>query len=138
MNRSSDTAYGGVSYVIFFATFLYAIGFVGNMIVPKSLDSPAIDPWPMALAVDLALLSLFAVQHSVMARPAFKRLLDFDLFGLRQTWRAYRGPARGAGPGARAPGVRGYRRQVPMLVPAWRRRAAAPSSPRAPRVAREA
>jgi protein-S-isoprenylcysteine O-methyltransferase Ste14 len=150
-------AYGALSYVIFFLTFLYAIGFVGNLVVPKSLDSPATDLWLTALIVDLALLSLFAVQHSVMARPAFKRLLTrvipqaaerstyvlasslalillfwqwrplggvvwsvqnevgravlltgfafgwalvlvstfvinhFDLFGLRQTWRAFRG-----------------------------------------------
>jgi len=75
MTRILTLAYGAVSYGIFFLTFLYAIGFLGNVIVPKSLDSPAADPWPTALAIDLALLSLFAVQHSLMARPAFKRLL---------------------------------------------------------------
>jgi protein-S-isoprenylcysteine O-methyltransferase Ste14 len=150
-------AYGAVSYVAFFLTFLYAIGFLGNVVVPKSLDSAATDPWLTALAIDLGLLSLFAVQHSVMARPRFKRLVTrvipdaierstyvlasslalillfwqwrplggvvwdvqheigraalysgfafgwllvlvttfainhFDLFGLRQTWRAFRG-----------------------------------------------
>src|SRR5262249_58523912 len=67
-------AYGAVSYGIFFLTFLYAIGFLGNVIVPKSLDSGPTDSWPIALAIDLALLLVFALQHSVMARPGFKRL----------------------------------------------------------------
>ncbi len=157
MARILTLTYGALSYVIFFGTFLYAIGFIGNLWVPKSLDSGPTDPWPAALGIDLALLSLFAVQHSVMARPGFKRLLTrlvpqaierstyvlasslallllfwqwrplggvvwdvqhelgrallyagfgfgwllvlvstfvinhFDLFGLRQTWRAFRG-----------------------------------------------
>jgi methanethiol S-methyltransferase len=75
MTRLSILAYGTVSYVIFLLTFLYAAGFVGNLFVPKSLDSAATDPWQTALLIDLGLLSLFAVQHSVMARQGFKRLI---------------------------------------------------------------
>ena len=67
-------AYGAGSYLVFFGTFLYAAGFVGNFLVPKSLDSPAEGPWTTALLIDAGLLTLFALQHSVMARPAFKRL----------------------------------------------------------------
>ena len=157
MNRILLLAYGAVSYLIFLFTFLYAVGFLGNLFVPKSLDSGPTEPWQSALAIDLGLLSLFAVQHSVMARQGFKRWLTrlipaaaerstfvlassaallllfwqwrplggvvwdvqheagrallyggfafgwglvlvstfainhFDLFGLRQTWRAFRG-----------------------------------------------
>jgi methanethiol S-methyltransferase len=160
MIRILTLAYGALSYVTFFLTFLYAIGFLGNIVVPKSLDSSATDSWLTALLIDLGLLSLFAVQHSVMARPGFKRLLTrvispaierstyvlasslalillfwqwrplggviwdvqnavgralllggfafgwllvlgatfainhFDLFGLRQTWRAFRGQSQ--------------------------------------------
>jgi len=67
--------YGALSYAVFFATFLYAVGFVGNFAVPKSMDSASAGSTQFALLVDLGLLALFAVQHSVMARPAFKRVI---------------------------------------------------------------
>jgi protein-S-isoprenylcysteine O-methyltransferase Ste14 len=75
MQRLLIFLYGAVSYLAFLATFLYAIGFIGNIGVPKSMDSMPAGNWTFALLMDLGLLSLFAVQHSVMARPAFKRLL---------------------------------------------------------------
>ena len=75
MSRYLIFAYGAGSYVAFLATFLYAVGFIGNFGVPKSMDSAPAHDWVAALLVDLGLLTLFAVQHSVMARPAFKRML---------------------------------------------------------------
>jgi protein-S-isoprenylcysteine O-methyltransferase Ste14 len=73
MSRPAILLYGVVVYCLFLLTFLYAIGFVAAIPLPKTVDSGT--PWPLAASVclDLALLSLFAVQHSVMARPAFKR-----------------------------------------------------------------
>jgi len=73
MKRTLILVYGVVSYLIFLFTFIYAIGFIGNILVPKGIDSePQVDFWE-ALLTDLFLLTLFAVQHSVMARPVFKR-----------------------------------------------------------------
>jgi methanethiol S-methyltransferase len=75
MKRMMIFLYGALSYVLFLVTFLYAIGFVGNFGVPKTLDSAVEGDWWTALYVDLGLLSLFAVQHSVMARPWFKKMV---------------------------------------------------------------
>jgi protein-S-isoprenylcysteine O-methyltransferase Ste14 len=73
MNKAIALLYGLVSYVIFFVSFLYALGFVEGLVVPKTIDSGASSPVGEAIAIDLLLLSLFAIQHSVMARPQFKK-----------------------------------------------------------------
>jgi protein-S-isoprenylcysteine O-methyltransferase Ste14 len=73
VNRFTALMYGIVCYAIFFGTFLYAVGFLANSGVPKSIDSGAETGWLAATAVNLLLLAVFALQHSVMARPAFKR-----------------------------------------------------------------
>ncbi|MGX6511069.1 methanethiol S-methyltransferase [Rhodococcus sp. SJ-2] len=72
-SRLLVTAYGVCAYLIFLAVFLYAIGWVERWVVPRHIDEGPRAPAGIAVAIDLALLSLFAVQHSVMARPWFKK-----------------------------------------------------------------
>ena len=72
ISRIATLTYGTICYLIFLATFTYSIGFVGNLIVPKSVDSGDVGPVGMAIVVNLVLLTVFALQHSIMARPAFK------------------------------------------------------------------
>ena len=75
MKRTMILAYGLINYAVFLGVFVYSIGFIGNLFVPLSLDSPPQSSMAYAIAVNLALLSAFAVQHSLMARPFFKRWL---------------------------------------------------------------
>jgi protein-S-isoprenylcysteine O-methyltransferase Ste14 len=72
MDRYISFLYGLACYVIFFFTMLYAVGFVSGLAVPKTVDTGATVPMVEASAVDLLLIGVFAIQHSVMARPAFK------------------------------------------------------------------
>lgn len=73
MGRLLALLYGIVSYFVFFVVFLYAIGFVTALGVPKTIDTGAAAPLLEALTIDILLMSIFAIQHSVMARPQFKQ-----------------------------------------------------------------
>jgi protein-S-isoprenylcysteine O-methyltransferase Ste14 len=75
MGRLLGFLYGVVAYLVFFGTILYAIGFVEGLLVPKAIDTGTVVPVAGAVIVNLLLMSLFAVQHSVMARKPFKRWL---------------------------------------------------------------
>lgn len=71
-SRITILAAGTAIYALFLATFLYMIAFVGNVFVPKTIDSGSAGPLGVAIAVNAAFLALFAVQHAIMARPGFK------------------------------------------------------------------
>ncbi len=75
MSRVVTLAFAGFAYLLFFATFLYLVAFVGDLaLVPVTVDRGPAAPLPVALIGDLGLIALFGIQHSVMARPAFKRI----------------------------------------------------------------
>lgn len=73
VTAAAFAAYGTASYLLFLAVFMYSVGFVGNWLVPKSIDSGSPTELGEALTVNLLLLAAFALQHSIMARPGFKR-----------------------------------------------------------------
>jgi len=73
MKKSIIFIYGIISYIVFLIAYLYAIGFVGNIFVPKSIDSGVETTWFSSVFINAVLLSVFALQHSIMARPTFKK-----------------------------------------------------------------
>lgn len=73
MNKVTSFLFGVVSYLVFFVAFVYAIGFLAEIIVPKSINTGAESGFGRSLLINLILLGLFAIQHSLMARPFFKR-----------------------------------------------------------------
>jgi protein-S-isoprenylcysteine O-methyltransferase Ste14 len=74
MKRWAFLIYGITCHLLFFATFAYLLGFVGNVLVPKTIDSFPSGPIATSLVIDVLLIAAFGLQHSVMARPAFKRV----------------------------------------------------------------
>lgn len=72
MKRALVLTYGLANYVVFLGVFLYLAGFIGNLWVPRSMDSAPVGPLWQALLINILLITLFGVQHSVMARPTFK------------------------------------------------------------------
>jgi len=75
MKRVVVFLYGLLSYIFFLGVFLYAIGFVGNIQVPKSIDGAVTDPIGTAILINTLILGLFAIQHTIMARPRFKSMI---------------------------------------------------------------
>src|SRR6266700_2523621 len=73
IGRVAALIYGLASYLAFFLSFVYTVAFIGNYLVPKSIDVGSEDGLARSILIDVVLLGVFAVQHSVMARPAFKR-----------------------------------------------------------------
>jgi len=73
MSKIAAFVFGLIAYLIFFGTFVYAIGFVTGLAVPKTIDTGPLVLTGEAVVIDILLMSLFAIQHSVMARPSFKR-----------------------------------------------------------------
>ena len=84
MRRFAVLTYGTVVYLAFFVSFLYLVGFVANWVVPASIDAGEAGSFGVALAVNTALLVLFVVQHSVRARPGWKRWLTRIVMAIRR------------------------------------------------------